>query len=302
MVTPPYLKQGSTIAVASTARYVDDEQIQISKEIIQNQGFNVIVAPNVTDIHHRFAGDDQARIRFLQLLLDDESLGAIWFARGGYGTLRIIDALNWTKFLKYPKWLIGFSDMTLLHLKLAQLGVASIHGCNFAQIGKLGMSNENVSSVLDILNNQPMNYQFNSSQYNIEGHARGTLVGGNISLICNSIGTDTQLNTEGCILMLEDCNEFLYHYDRMFHQIKRSGMLKNIHGLIIGESSATPEPGEIDFGYSLKEIVLNVCSESYFPICFRAPFGHLEKNNALKLNTEYELKVRNEDVQLRSIL
>lgn len=299
MLIPPYLKKGSTIAVAATARFADDEHIQLSKEIIQNQGFNVIVAPNVTDSFHRFAGDDASRLRFLQLLLDDESLGAIWFARGGYGTLRIIDQLDWTKFLRFPKWLVGFSDVTLLHLKLQQLGVASIHGCNFNQVHKFGISHENVISVIENLLGQTGATSFSSSGFNIEGHARAKIVGGNLSMICNSMGTSTQLNTEDCILLLEDCDEYLYHYDRMLHQLKRGGILKNLHGLIVGDSSIKPEPGEIDFGYSLKEIVVNLCSEYYYPICFNAPFGHQEKNYALKLNSDYELKVGPDEVLLK---
>ncbi len=301
MLIPPYLKKGSTIAVVATARTADSQQIESSKKILEDQGFKIILAPNISASHHRFAGDDPSRRKAFQEALDDEKIDAIWLARGGYATVRIIDEIDWTNFLKSPKWIIGFSDFTLVHLKLLQLGIASIHACTFTQIQKFGVANENVISTLELLLNQNRKYSFPGSSFNKTGEIKAPLVGGNLTMICNSIGTPTQIKTEGCILLLEDCDEYQYHYDRMLRQLKRAGLLKNLKGLILGDCSFQPEPGEINFGYSIEEMVLNLCSEYNFPICFNAPFGHAAQNYGVKLNSTVSLDVSIEGVILEMI-
>jgi muramoyltetrapeptide carboxypeptidase len=298
MIIPPYLKKGSTLAITATARFADENQVMISKQLLEQQGFNVMVAPNVSHAYKRFAGDDAERLHAFQLLLDDEKIDAIWLARGGYGTVRIIDDIDWTKFLKHPKWMIGFSDFTAVHLKLQQLDVASIHACTFAQVQKFGIADENVITTIEMLLNQNSKYLFKSSVHNKTGRCDGKIIGGNLSLICNSMGTPTQIKTAGSILMLEDCDEYMYHYDRMLHQLKRAGLLKNLNGLIIGESTSKPEPDDIDFGYSLEEMVLDACKEYDYPICFNAPFGHTERNYALCLNMKHSLIVEDGEVSI----
>ncbi len=298
MITPPYLKKGSIIAVVATARTANEQQIEQSKIILEKQGFHVVISSNVSHVHHRFAGEDEERIRCFQSLLDDETIDAIWLARGGYGTVRILDSIDWTKFLKYPKWLIGFSDFTAVHLKLQQLKVASIHACTFTQVQRFGVANENIITVLEILLNQKSNYTFAGSLENKPGTSEGNLVGGNLSLICNSMGTATQLKTDDCILMLEDCDEYLYHYDRMFSQLHRAGLLQNLKGLIIGKSTIKPEPEELYFGFSLEEIVLHYCESFTYPICFNAPMGHTDKNYAFALNTNHVLAVEKNEVTI----
>jgi muramoyltetrapeptide carboxypeptidase len=296
MIVPPYLTKGSTIGVVGTARTADAQQVAASAKILEAQGFNVVIAPNVSQAHYRFAGDDTDRLLAFQSMLDDDTIDALWLARGGYGTVRIINAIDWSLFLKRPKWIVGFSDFTLIHLKLQRLGMASLHACTFVQIQKFGVAHENVITPIEILLNQQSNYNFASSKYNKEGKANGTLVGGNLSLICNSIGTPTQIDTAGKLLLLEDCDEYLYHYDRMFRQLKRAGLLKDIKGLILGVSTIKPEPDDIDFGYTLEEVVLEVCRDYDFPICFNAPFGHTEKNWGIVLNKEYEVVVEKDGV------
>lgn len=298
MIIPPYLKPGSTIAVVGSARTADASQVEASKKLLEAQGFKIVLAPNISSAMHRFAGTDTERLQAFQELLDDEHIDAIWLARGGYGNVRIVNSLIWDQFLKHPKWLIGFSDFTYIHSKLNHLSVASIHACTFVQIQKFGLANENVITALETLQNQASKYTFASHAQNRMGQASGTLVGGNLSLICNSIGTATQLSTEGCILMLEDCDEYAYHYDRMLHQLKRAGMLSGLKGLIIGQSTFKPDPDDIDFGYTLPEMVMNLCKEFNYPICFDAPFGHTEKNYALVLNHGISLTVSDSEVSI----
>ncbi len=298
MIIPPYLKKGSTIAIVATARFSDEKQISLSKKIIEDQGFRVVLASNISQEYKRFAGDDELRMASLQRVLDDTDVDAIWLARGGYGTVRIIDALDWTLFLQHPKWLVGFSDFTLVHLKMLELGCASIHACNFNQLPQFGLANENVITVIENLSGQHSKYNFKSSEYNKTGLAEGNVIGGNLSLICTSIGTTSEIKTKGAILMLEDCDEYLYHYDRLLHQLKRSGILKDLSGLIIGESTVKAEPDDIHFGFALEEIVLNICKDYDYPICFNAPFGHSSKNYALGLNLPYTLAIYKEEVSL----
>ncbi|MCX6189045.1 MAG: LD-carboxypeptidase [Bacteroidetes bacterium] len=296
MIIPPYLKRGSTIAIVATARTADEQHVRLSKKILEEQGFNVVTAPNLSSTYHRFAGDDSERLRCFQAFLDDETIDAIWLARGGYGTGRMLDELDWSKFLSHPKWLIGFSDFTMVHLKLQHLKVASIHGCNFTQLANFGIASENSISLLEILLNQSRSYTFPGSSDNREGTAEGILTGGNLSLITNTLGTPLQLNTNHRILLLEDCNEYLYHYDRMLHQLKQAGLLANLEALIIGESTVKTEPDDIDFGFSIEQMVLMVCAEYKYPICFHAPFGHTAQNYALALNTKYSLQIAKNEV------
>jgi muramoyltetrapeptide carboxypeptidase len=299
MLHPPFLHTASTIAIASTARFAEESIIEESKNILTHSGFKVLIAPNVTTPHFRFAGDDDARAKALQDLLDDPSVNAIWFARGGYGTLRIIDKLRWDGFLKHPKWLIGFSDMTLLHLKLRQLGYCSIHGCTISHLVKYGASHENVITAIRALKGEALHYEFPSSAYNKTGQAKGIIAGGNLSMIVNSIGTDLQPDFNNCILFLEDIDEYLYHYERMLLQLRRSGLLKGIKGLIFGRSTVTPEHDDIEFGFRLGEIVHLATEGLNIPIAFNAPFGHTEENFALCLGREINLSVDESTVVIR---
>lgn len=301
MMVPPFLSNNATIAVAATARYADEKLLEDALLALKNSGYRVVVSPLATTPFHRFAGDDASRVAEFNRLLNDPEIDAIWLVRGGYGTLRILDTINWDALLRHPKWLIGFSDFTLVHCRLQHLNMASVHACTFSQLSRFGLRHENVISALELISGEPNKYTFSAHPFNRHGSATGSITGGNLSLICNTIGTSTQPDTRGRILVLEDCDEYMYHYDRMLRQMKRAGMLQGLAGLIIGSSTFKPEPDDIPFGFTLEEIVMDCVKEYSYPVCFEAPFGHTDRNYALMMNTPYTLHVTQTETRLHHL-
>lgn len=242
------------------------------------------------------AGSDANRLADLQLALDDVKSGAIWIARGGYGTTRIADGIRWTSFLKKPRWLIGFSDITTLHIHLSNNNIPSIHG---PMVGQVSDPTQKVAVdlVASILNNDLPDYSLYSDKNNKHGKAVGKITGGNLTLICSSLGTKSEIITDNKILFIEEINEAAYHVDRMLVQLKRADKLKKLKGLIVGHMTNITD--EKEFGKTSIQIISDLMKEYSFPICFQFPSGHESPNMPLILGLQSELIVGKHEVELR---
>ena len=288
MISPKYLEQKDTVAIVSTARKISLEEIKPTIELLESWNLNVKIGKTIGLKNNQFAGIDEDRIKDFQEMLDDNKVKAIWCARGGYGTVRIIDALNFSNFKKNTKWIIGYSDVTALHNHIHNLGFETLHATMPVDIGKNTL--EALKSLKKALFGDNLSYSINSDKLNKLGIAKGKLVGGNLSMLYSLLGSETTINTDGKILFLEDLDEYLYHIDRMMQNLKRNGYFNNLNGLIIGSMSDMND-NTIPFGKTAQEIVLDVCNEYDFPICFNFPAGHIDDNRALILGRVVELKV-----------
>lgn len=291
MIIPKYLKTGDKIRIVSPAGKVSEEHVLPAVDWLQNKGYKVQLGKHVFASHFQFAGTDKERLDDLQNALDDPETAAIICSRGGYGTVRIIGKLDCVGFKKYPKWLVGFSDITMLHTCINNLGVATIHGAmprHFLDENKL--PTENLNSLINLLKGEKVQYSISSEMVNKQGKAEGELVGGNLSIISSLQGTKYEINTSGKILFLEDIDEFLYHTDRMIHQLKLSGKLDNLAGLILGDFTDMKD-NESPFGKTVHEIIAEAVEEFNYPICFGFPAGHDKKNLALAFGRKWKLNV-----------
>ncbi|UUV21989.1 S66 peptidase family protein [Paenimyroides aestuarii] len=288
MIQPPYLQKGDTVGIICTARSFSSEAAQPAIELLQSWGLLVELGATIDVNVNQLGGTDQQRTDDLQQMLDNPNIKAIWIARGGYGTVRIIDSIDFSKFLKHPKWIIGFSDITVLHSHIHNLGVATLHAIMPYSVPKaLETAKETLKKALF---NEAYHIECASNPSNKLGTAEGFLVGGNLSIIYSLLGSKSSINTHGKILYLEDLDEYLYHIDRMFYNLKRNGYFDDLNGLIMGGMTDMHD-NQIPFGYDVRQIVLDLCKEFDFPICFDFPAGHIPDNRALKLGTTVSLDV-----------
>lgn len=304
---PRYLKKGDFIGITSPAGYITVDDIQPAVEQITSWGFKVKIGASIGKRNFGFGGTDDERLADMQAMLDDQSLAAIMCARGGYGVVRIIDRLNFQRFLQKPKWIIGFSDVTILHAHLNRnVGVASIHSkmCNSFPDDWNAADDEQkqtIYSIRDALTGVPINYPVVPSPYNKPGVAEGVLIGGNLKTLESLAGTESDLYTNGKILFVEDTGEYLYSIDRMFWNLKRTGKLIGLAGLIVGGFKIKPDdPGE-EFGYSLQQIVMDKMKDYNYPVCFDFPVGHQKNNYALKCGARYRIDVKQQLCTLEEI-
>lgn len=304
---PPYLKKGDTIGITSPAGYITHEEIQPALQQIKSWGYNVKLGKTIGKKFFGFGGTDDERLADLQQMLDDSSLKAILCARGGYGMIRIMDKLRFTKFVQKPKWIIGFSDITFLHAHInMNFGIATIHSkmCNsFPEDWNKApeVQKQTIISIQQALSGKRIEYPIIPSPYNKYGTAQGILVGGNLKTIESIAGTRSNLLTSGKILFVEDTGEYLYSIDRMFWNLKRTGKFNGLRGLIIGGFKIKPDdPGE-EFGIPLQNIVLDKLKEFHFPVCFDFPVGHQINNFALKCGARYRLSVEQQSCTLEEL-
>ncbi len=297
IVQPTYLKTGDTIGITSPAGFITTPEILPAIAMIESWGFNVKIGKTIDKRDFTMGGTDQERAADLQEMLDNPEIKAIMCARGGYGLVRILDLLNFDRFLQMPKWIIGFSDVTVLHCHLnRQYGIASIHSkmCNsFPTDPALAdaMQLETISSIRKVLKGENLQYQGPFLNINKPGKASAELVGGNLSIIETMAGTKSDLHTAGKILFVEDTGEYLYRLDRIFWNLKRSGKLDHLAGLIIGGFKVKPDdPGE-EFGKTIYDIVLEKVKTYGYPVAFDFPVGHQKNNFALKCGVKHSLEV-----------
>lgn len=304
---PPFLRKGDVIGITCPAGFITLEEVQPAIQLIQSWGFAVEVGKTVGKRSFTFGGTDEERSADLQYMLDNQNIKAIMCARGGYGAVRIIDALDFKKFAAHPKWIIGFSDITVLHNHINQnYHIATLHSkmCNsFPADWSLAepIQVETILSIKKALMGEEMVYISPDSEFNRSGKAKGELVGGNLSLIASLAGSKSDINTKSKILFLEDTNEQLYNLDRMFYNLKRSGKLEHLNGLLIGGFKLKPDEPDEEFGKTIQEIVLEKVKEFNYPVCFDFPVGHQKNNFALKCGTKYVLEVNEEGGRLVSV-
>jgi muramoyltetrapeptide carboxypeptidase len=304
---PPYLKKGDIIGITCPAGYITTEEIAPAVALMESWGFVVVKGKTVDARENTFGGTDQERLDDLQQLLDDTSIKAIMCARGGYGAVRIVDGLDFSIFKKSPKWIIGFSDITVLHTHInSNFGFASIHSkmCNsfpkvWAEADDVQI--ETINSIQKALKGEHMSYKAEYNASNREGMAVGELIGGNLRCIENLAGSASEIDTKGKILFLEDVGEPLYNIDRMFYNLKRNGKLSKLKGLVVGGFRVKTDDGD-SFGKTLEQIVLEKVSEYQYPVCFNFPVGHQKANYALKCGVKHRLTVHANQVELAELI
>jgi len=301
MIIPARLKPGDKIRIVSPAGKVKEEHVLPAVEWLQRQGYKIALGKYVFAEYYQFAGTDQQRLEDLQEALDDPEAAAILCSRGGYGTVRILSKLNYKLFRIRPKWIIGFSDISILHSCLNNHGVASIHGVMPRYFfNSNGQPNESLYSLMQMLTGGKVSYTIPAAQGDRKGRATGELAGGNLSIISSMQGTPCEIVTAGKILFLEDIDEFLYHTDRMMYQLKLSGKLENLAGLVLGNFTDMKD-NESPFGKNIHEIIAEAVDEYNYPVCFGFPAGHHELNLALAFGLQWELQVNEKESVIRLI-
>ncbi len=299
LVKPPNLKKGDTIVILSPAgRIKDKTSIDAGIELANHWGLVVFFGNHMLSQDHTFAGTDEQRLDDLQKALDDTSIKAIWAARGGYGTIRIIDDLDFSKFVESPKWIIGYSDITVLHNKIHELGFQSIHAQMPLTLDlEDPVQKESIITLAQALFGKKLSYKFEASKYNRQGESTGQIVGGNLSIVYSMLQSVTSLDMSGKVLFIEDIGEALYHIDRMMISLKRAGYFKNCKGLIVGDFKLKKNEGN-KFGKTLEEIVLEAVEGTDFPVIFDFPAGHIDDNRALIMGSYVDLKVTKKKVKV----
>ena len=299
IIIPPYLKKGQTIGITCPAGYMSAEKAQNCIHTLQSWGFEVMVGKTLgSDSKNYFSGNDELRRDELQAMLDDDRINAILFGRGGYGFGRIIDQLDFTRFRKKPKWLIGFSDITVLHCHLnSRYQIASMHAPMAAAFNEKGSGNEFINSLHQAILGKKATYTCPVHPFNRKGKVRAELVGGNLSLLAHLCGTASALKSKNKILFIEDIGEYIYHYDRMLYQLKRNGNLDQLAGLIVG-GFADIKDTDRPFGKTIYATIRDIVDEFDFPVCYGFPVSHEKENYALKTGCVYTLAIGNKKVQL----
>jgi muramoyltetrapeptide carboxypeptidase len=297
---PPYLKKGNTIGITCPSGFMDAKKSTACIHTLQKWGFNVMVGKTVGGKStNYFSASDEDKIEELQAMLDSKEIHAILFGRGGYGLSRIIDKLSFKEFKKNPKWLIGFSDITVLHCHLlTNINIASVHG---PMAGAFNTNNSlTIQSLYKTISGKKINYSCESYHLNRAGKVTGELIGGNLALLSNVIGTKSDFKTKNKILFIEDVGELLYSADRMLQQLKRSGKINQLAGLIVGgftEMKDTERP----FGKTIQEIIFDIVKEFDYPVCFGFPISHGNINLSVKIGCAYQLNITKSKTNLKEI-
>ncbi|MGJ7033632.1 S66 peptidase family protein [Niabella hirudinis] len=308
IITPPYLKPGDMIGITAPAGFITREGILPAATLMQQWGFKIRLGYTIGKRDFTFGGTDAERREDLQKMLDDPEIKAIMCARGGYGSVRIVDELNWDQFKAHPKWVIGFSDITVLHAHINRnFGIASIHSkmCNsFPDVWDTAdpLQKDTIESIRKALTGEKMSYTAEAfNKLNRPGTATAPLVGGNLKTIETLAGSASDINTYGRILFVEDTGEYLYSIDRMFWNLKRTGKLSGLAGLIVGGMKVKQDPLDEQFGKNIYDIVLEKVKAYSYPVCFDFPVGHQINNYALRCGVEHRLTVAAEGATLTSI-
>ena len=290
-ILPPFLKPGDTIGITCPAGYVSHERIAPAVAALQHWGFRVVVGNTVGTGAYYFSGHDAERLADLQAMLDDSDIKAILMGRGGYGTSRIIDAADFTAFCRHPKWICGFSDITVLHNHIHQtLGVATLHSPMCGAFIPESEQPDYIQSLYRALTGSPVIYDFPGSSFNKSGIAEGMVVGGNLAILAHLTGSAAQIDTAGKILFIEDIGEHLYNIDRMLLNLKRSGQLAGLNALLVG-SFTDVQDTERPFGQTLEALILDKVAAYNYPVAFGFPCGHDTENVTLCLGQQHRLKV-----------
>ncbi|MDY0781208.1 LD-carboxypeptidase [Tenacibaculum sp. IB213877] len=295
LITPPYLQKGDTIAMVAPAGILKNrkEVIDNAKALAESWGLKVVYGKHLFNQNDHFAGTDDERCQDFQDALDNPNIKAIWAARGGYGSVRILDKLDFTKFRQHPKWIIGYSDITAFHNHIHNLGIETLH----AMMGTSMQDNpedieETITTFKKAIFGEQLSYKIPSSKSNRTGKVSGELVGGNIAILASMLGSDSQVNTEGKILFIEEIGEYKYSIDRMLQSLKRAGYFDKLKGVIVGDMSKVKK-NTTPWGHSIEHLVLQIIPKDV-PIMFDFPAGHEPDNRALIMGREISLNIGKE--------
>ncbi|MFB9053175.1 LD-carboxypeptidase [Formosa undariae] len=292
-IQPPFLKAGDTVAILAPSGVLKNryDEVNRAKDLLESWGLHAVVGEHVFAQNGHFAGTDKQRASDFQKALDDPKIKAIWCARGGYGTVRMIDLLDYSKFKLQPKWVIGYSDITAIHNQIHNLGYESMHAMMCVSLPQnLADIPETISTFKSAIFGKDLSYTLKGSSYNKTGMVTAPIAGGNLTLLHTMLGSETSLDTSGEILFIEEIGEYAYHIDRMLQSLKRAGYFENCKGILVGDMSRVRR-NTTDFGRTIDEIILDIVAEYDFPVAFNMPAGHEKDNRAMILGATVTLKV-----------
>jgi muramoyltetrapeptide carboxypeptidase len=296
MIQPTYLIAGDSVAIVAPSGILKNKEthIKLAKELLESWGLKVKIGDHVFSKANHFAGTDDERATDLQSALDNPNISAIWSARGGYGTVRVLDKLDFSKFKTHPKWLIGYSDITALHNQIHNEGVESMHAMMCTSMSEdMETYKTTVETFKKALFGECLAYYIAPNEYNKTGNTTGQLVGGNLTLLHTMLGSTTSIDTNGKIIFFEEIGEYKYHIDRMLQSLKRAGYFENCKGLIVGDMSNIRK-NTTEWGTSIEQLILDALKDYDFPILFGFPAGHEDDNRALILGRTVQLTVGSE--------
>jgi muramoyltetrapeptide carboxypeptidase len=299
-ITPPYVKNGDTIGILCPAGYMAAEKIVPCVNMLKSWGFRIKIGKTVGGISpNYFSGTDGERLDDLQEMLDDENISAILFGRGGYGLSRIIDQISFKKFRKSPKWILGYSDICLLHAHIfSNYEIATAHSPMAGAFQEATPGDPYIHSIRELLSGEKMSYSCNPHPLNRHGETTGVLMGGNLTLLAHVLDGASEFKTKGLILFIEDIGEYLYNIDRMLHQLKRAGKFQKPAAVIVGSFTDLKDT-ERPFGQNAYEIIRDILSAFEYPVCYGFPVGHVKENFALKCGVEHRLTIAKDGVLLQ---
>ncbi|MGA0560085.1 S66 peptidase family protein [Larkinella sp. VNQ87] len=300
MIRPSFLQPGHRVGVMAMASRLDYESLEPAFRILRDQWqLDVVEGQTLYSSHYQFAGDDALRARELQQMLDDPTIRAVFSARGGYGSYRILDQLDFTQFLKNPKWIVGFSDITVLHCHLHQLGIQSLHAIMPKLFGSEGVKDSLETLRQCLFGETVAPYASPANVLNRPGTASGPLVGGNLTLLVHTLCTPSDIDLSGKLLFIEDIDETFYSVDRMLIQLRRSGRLAGLAGLVVGQFSEMRINESAPFGKTVNEIIAEHVASYRFPVCFDFPVGHVARNLAMPIGRGATLEVSEEGGKMK---
>jgi muramoyltetrapeptide carboxypeptidase len=298
---PPYLQPGACIGITCPSAYVSVERVAPAVAILESWGYRAKLGKTVGSEHNYFSGTDAQRLADLQEMLDDREVDAILMGRGGYGMSRIIDDLNFSAFIQRPKWICGFSDITVLHNHLQNnFGMASLHSPMCGALKPQTMQAAHILNFKDALAGKELEYHVPPSSFNRLGNTTGVLTGGNLAILAHLTGSVSEVDTTNKILFIEDIGEYLYNADRLLLNLKRAGKLKNLKALIVGDFTDMQDTDR-PFGQGIEEIIYNIVKEYHYPLCFNFPVGHADINYTLTLGAEHRLQVNAQGAILKLV-
>ena len=295
MKIPPSLQKGDTIALVATARKNIDDNLKPAIDLLQSWGLEVVIGKTIGLDNNQLAGTDAERAADFQQQLDNPNIKAIWCVRGGYGTVRMIDLLDFTKFKQSPKWIVGFSDVTVIHSYINNLNIATIHGAMPITVAKASL--ESIESLRKSLFGESLNYKIPFDTANRLGNAKGEIVGGNLSILYSLMGSNAQIDCKGKILFIEDLDEYLYHIDRMMMSLKRCGCFEDLNGLIVGTMTKMKD-NDIPWGKNANQIIEDMTKGYSFPVLYNFPAGHFRDNRALIFGKQVSLEINTKTSKL----
>ena len=288
MKIPPYLHKGDTVAILATARKNIDDNLKPAIDLLNSWGLKVVIGTTIGLDNNQLAGTDQQRAQDFQHQMDNPNIKAIWCVKGGYGTVRMIDLLDFTQFEKKPKWIVGFSDVTVMQSYLNTLHIASIHGAMPITVAKA--TPETIESLRKALFGESLEYTLPFDPANKIGNAKGEIVGGNLSILYSQMGSKTQIDCKGKVLFIEDIDEYLYHIDRMMMSLKRCGCFDGLSALVVGGMTKMRD-NDIPWGKNANQIIEDVTKGYSFPILYNFPAGHFHDNRALIFGGKVSIKM-----------